>query len=411
MSGPQAPALREVAEPTESSVDRDINALRPAGQPDDAYWRKVRSHFDLKPGYTFLNHGTLGPTPRAVSTVYHDHIDALAQDPGSDYLALKDLIDNVRKRLAHFVNADLDEVTLTRSTTEGMNIFAHGLDWKEGDEVLIGTHEHFGGVQPYQTLQQRYGVRIVPVEVPTPTESNEQVIAAYEKAITPRSKLIVVSHVSYVTGLLSPIAELAELAHRHGLLISVDGAQSFGVLPVDLHASGVDHYAAAGQKWLLAGTGTGFSYIRRDVQPSVWPLFGFHDLNQVDESPFAGQRYERAGQKNIPSLIGIGTAVDVHSAIGPDAIFARIRDLAGRLRQGLKRIPGVTLWTPDTPDLTAGLTTFSFGDDPLDLFKTLRERHRIIIRPIVHAEVSAVRVSTHFFNTEEEVDRLVSVLS
>ena len=375
-------------------------------QYSEKKWRSIRLQFDLRSGWTFLNHGTQGPTPRAVTDVYHRIIDELAQDPAAN---LREGINSVRERLARFVNADTDEVALTRSTTEGMNIFAHGLDWKPGDEVVIGTHEHFGGVQPYQTLRERVGIKIVDVEIPAPPVTVEQIITAYKNALTSRTRLIVVSHVSYVTGLVAPIRELAELAHREGLLISVDGAQSFGVLPIDLRNSGVDHYAGSGQKWFLAGTGTGISYIRRELHKTVWPLSGYHDLKADQHGPYAGQRYERVGQKNVPSLFAIGAALDFQVTIGAENISQRVRELSARLRSGLRDIPAVRLWTADDPALTAGLTTFTTGDiAPAEFVKALQEKYQIVIRPIKHAEVNAVRASTHFFNEPEEVDRLVS---
>lgn len=380
----------------------------PPQAPDDAYWRSVRSQFDLKPGWAFLNHGTLGPTPRGVSEISHRIIDELARDPASN---LRDGITAVRARLAAFINAGSDEVALTRSTTEGMNIFAHGLDWQPGDEVVLGTHEHFGGVQPYQTLQERVGIRIVEVALPPPPVTAERILAAYEAALTPRTRVIVVSHVSYVTGLVVPIRELAALAHARGVLISVDGAQSFGVLPLDLRGSDVDHYAGSGQKWFLAGTGTGFSYIKRELHESVWPLAGYHNPAADQHGPYAGLRYERVGQKNVPSLFAIGAALDLHAAIGPQIIARRVGDLASRLRGGLQEIPGVRLWTGDNPALTAGLTTFGIDNlAPATIVSTLRDEFRIVIRPINHAEVNGVRASTHFFNEPEEVDQLVAAV-
>lgn len=386
----------------------DLARFAPPQAPGEDYWRHVRSAFDLKPGWTFFNHGTQGPTPLNVTAVYHAAIDELSHDPASNP---RDRIQSVRNRLARFVAVDPAEIALTRSTTEGMNIFAHGLDWKPGDEVIIGTHEHFGGVQPYQTLRDRFGIRIIEIDSPVWPATNDQIVAAYEAALTSATRLIVVSHVNYVTGLRAPIRELADLAHRNGVLISVDGAQSLGVLPLDLGNSNVDHYAGSGQKWFLAGTGTGFSYIKREVQDRVWPTSGYHDLNAAQDNPWAGQRYERVGQKNVPSLLAIGAAVDLHNTIGPETIAGRVADLATRLRSGLKSIPGVRLWTGDDPAFTAGLTTFSANCiASADLVQTLRSDFQIVIRPIQHAEVDAVRVSTHFFNSPEEVDRLVSVV-
>jgi selenocysteine lyase/cysteine desulfurase len=169
-----------------------------------------------------------------------------------------------------------------------------------------------------------------------------------------------VSHVTYVTGLVTPVKELADLAHRRGLLISVDGAHPLGLMDLDLHALGVDHYAAAGQKWLMCGTGTGVCYVKRDVQDRIWELMG------PPADPKRGARkYEEFGQRDVPSALGMGAAIDLQLAIGKKNIEARDRALSTRLRNGLKDIPGVKLWTSNDPMLSTGLTLFSVRDIPM----------------------------------------------
>jgi selenocysteine lyase/cysteine desulfurase len=381
----------------------------PAGEPDEAYWQKVRLQFNLNDGLTFLNNGTCGPTPREVVSTHERYDHELSANP-SDNFRFREL-DAVRKKLADFVNASPDEIALTHSTTEGINIFAHGLDWKPGDEALIGKFEHFGGFEPYQTLEKRFGAKIVWVDVPAVPESPEQIVRAYEAALTPRTRVILVSQVQYVTGLVAPIKELADLAHSRGALLSVDGAQSFGVLPLDVRASGLDHYAGAGQKWLLAGTGTGFSYFRQDLQDRIWPLYGHHDPESKPGGSRSARRYERGGQINIPAALGIVPALDLQLTIGKANIEARARQLGTRLRAGLSEIPGVKLWTSTNPRLSANISSFDVRDlPPGGVVKLLFEREHIQVRAARLGEVSAIRVSTHFYNTPDEVDHLLKAV-
>jgi isopenicillin-N epimerase len=374
------------------------------GTEGEAFWGEVRRHFSLDPTLTFLNNGTLGPVPGIVLGTREYYGRLLAADP-TDCFRTKELAD-VRAQLAAFINATPAETSITHSTTEGMNIFAHGIDWKPGDEVIIGDQEHFGAVEPYRTLAARGGIRLVNVNVPVPAASAAQVVEAYAKAFTPRTRALVVSHVSWLTGLVAPLRELADLAHAHDALISVDGAQSLGVLPVDVKATGIDHFAGSGQKWLLAGTGTGVNYVRREVQGKIWPLYGFDD-----PAAHGATRYERSGQLGIPAALGISAAIQFQAAIGPSRIEAHARELGRRVREGVARIPGARLLSADDRALVANIQVFTLPLLPSPgVVRLLEQQERIIVRGITLGEVKAVRVSTHLYNTPQEVDRLLALL-
>ena len=379
-----------------------LDAIKSTGQPDEAYWWKVRSQFNVVDGLTYMNNGTLGPMPRVVFDANERYMREIMEDPTNSGRAEE--IDKVREKVAQFVGATADEIALTRSTTEGMNVFAHGFNWKAGDEVLYCTHEHGGGTGPYKTLEKRVGIKIVTVEIPSPPQSVDQIVGLFEKAITPRTKVIMVSHVTYVTGLVTPVKELADLAHRRGLLISVDGAHPLGLMDLDLHALGVDHYAAAGQKWLMCGTGTGVCYVKRDVQDRIWELMG------PPADPKRGARkYEEFGQRDVPSALGMGAAIDLQLAIGKKNIEARDRALSTRLRNGLKDIPGVKLWTSNDPALSSGLTLFSVRDIPMaNVQKAIMSRDRVYIRTMGTGNLNGCRAATHIYNMPEEVDRLTN---
>ena len=220
-----------------------------------------------------------------------------------------------------------------------MNIFIRGLDWKAGDEVVYCTHEHGGGIQPLLQIEARYGVKLVKIEVPSPPESVDQIVKIYERAMTAKTRLLMVSHMTYVTGLITPIKALSDLAHAKGALISVDGAHPLGMLDLDLKATGIDHYAAAGQKWLLAGTGSGVCYVKRDVQDRIWPLMGYADqktTNDPKAASYGARKYELGGQRNVPGFMVMAEAMDFHEAIGKKNVEARVRQLSTKLRAGLK---------------------------------------------------------------------------
>lgn len=377
-------------------------SLKPTGPLDEAYWWKVRSQFNILDGMTFMNNGTEGPVPRVVLEANERFFREIAENPSNNYR--REEVDEVRALVAGFMGANADEIALTRSTTEGMNIFTHGLDLKAGDEVIYCNHEHGGGIGCITTLAKRIGIKPVIIEIPSPPQSVDQIVGLYEKAITPRTKFIMVSHMTYVTGLVTPVRELADLAHRRGLLISVDGAHPIGMMDLNMKAMNVDHYAAAGQKWLMCGTGTGVCYIKRDVQDRVWPLMG-----PPGEPKDGAKKYEAFGQRDVPSVLGMTAAVELQKAIGKGNIEARVRVLSTRFRTGLKGIPGVKLWTSENPAFAAGLTLFSVRDIPMaNVQQAILARDRIYIRTMTTGNLNACRAATHIYNMPDEVDRLIA---
>jgi selenocysteine lyase/cysteine desulfurase len=218
----------------------------------------------------------------------------------------------------------------------------------------------------------------------------------------------VVSHVSYATGLIAPLKELSDLAHQHGALICVDGAQSLGVLPIDVSATDIDHYAAAGQKWLLAGTGTGVNFVRKDLQGKLWPLFGYDD----PRSARPAVRYEHSGQIDIASAIGIGTAIQFQDAVGRQNIEDRARAINKHFQERAKSIPGVRLLSSSNPALAANIGVLTVPNLPaVQTARLLEEQNQISVKGFVHRDITALRVSTHFYNTPDQIDQLLSVLA
>jgi selenocysteine lyase/cysteine desulfurase len=386
-----------------------LEAIKPAGTLDEGYWWKVRSHFNIVDHMTFMNNGTEGPSPSIVVAETQRMVREIAEDPSNNYRTAE--VDLVREKVAAFVGASPDEIVLTRSTSEGMNIFANGLDWKAGDEVLMNNHEHGGGIGPYRTLEKRYGIKIVTLDVSplSPFQSIEQIVDLYAKAITPRTKVLMVSHIPYVTGTIMPVKELADLAHGRGILISVDGAHPLGMLELNLKALGVDHYAAAGQKWMLSGTGNGVCYIKREIQDRVWPIMGPPGEPEKDKPEKGARKYEGGmGQRNVPSVFGLSAAIDFMGAIGLKNVEMRDRALSDRLRQGLAQIPGVKVFTPSDPKLSAGLTLFGIKEVPMNnVQKAIFEHSRVWIRTMSTGNLNACRAATHIYNFPHEVDRLL----
>jgi selenocysteine lyase/cysteine desulfurase len=380
-----------------------MDRFKPSGTPDEAYWKTIRREYNIVDDMTYMNNGTLGPMPRPVLDANIRFLREIAEDPRNP---LGSMMEATREKMAAFVGASPDEIVLTRSTTEGIKIFAAGLDLNEGDEVLMTTHEHGGGAGPWRAREKRDRIKIVTVAVPAPPDSVDQILSLVEKGFTAKTKVLLVSYPIFVTGLLMPIKPLAELAHRKGALISVDAAHALGMLDLNLSATGVDHFSTAGQKWLMAGTGTGLAYFKRDVQDRIWA-----DLMSGNEDPKAGARkYERDGQRNIPSALGMGVAADFQSAIGKQNVQQRVHFLATRFKTGLKQIPNVNVHTSMNNELAGGLTTFSVTGVPkANMIKAAMDRAGIYIVQSGLNEGSC-RVSTHIYTSPSDVDRLLEVV-
>jgi selenocysteine lyase/cysteine desulfurase len=408
VGGLAAASIPQAVRAETTSPNLPLSDLKPQGAPDEAFWWRIRKQFNVEDGLTFMNNGTFGPPPRVVMDEHIKIQRELSENPRDNYRS-EQLREN-KTVLGEFFGADPEELAYMRSTTEGMNNFANGIDFREGDEVLMNTHEHPGGYGAYRSLEQHRGIKVNEIEIPIVPESVDQVVELYENAITPRTRVIVVSHITYITGLLTPVKELSEMAHRHGLLISVDGAHPPGMIALDFHDMGCDHYAAAGQKWLLAGTGTGLGYFKLETQDHIHPLMGAdgHEEDGVWVMHENAGRYEQCGQRHVSSALGMKTAVEFQNMIGKANVEARVQQLAKRLKEGLLEITGVRLQTPMDPAMSAGLTHFSVGDVPMDNVRQgIMDLGRIHIRTSSRGDVEGCRASTHFYNMPEEVDELL----
>lgn len=376
--------------------------------PDAAFWSKVGTEFMMADDVAYMNNGTLGPIPRSVFAALVDGYRALATDPATHNPEQHKLVDGVRAKVAAFLGANADEIALTRNTTEGMNFVANGIDLKAGDEVLLTFHEHPGGLEPWRLKAKRTGIVIRELPFPIPMQAPSDLLNIFSDAITPRTKVISVSHMTYQTGAVLPVKALASLARSKGIITVVDGAHPLGMIRLDLHDLGVDAYASSGHKWLTAPSGTGVLYLRREFQDRIWPTV---TTSGWDVPASGSRRFDRLSQQSWPLILAVGAAIDFQSSIGTQRIENRVRDLSGALRARLEEFDSIRVHTPVHPDLNAALTAFTFGAlANRDVVRTLWVRHRIRVRQI-EAGLNAVRVSTHYYNTEDHLQRLIEGLT
>jgi len=378
-----------------------------AAASDAEFWAKVRSEFLIDRHVAYMNNGTLGPTPRPVLYTLVERYQKIATDTGPENTLEGQLAEDVRKKAAAFIGADLDEVALTRNTTEGMNFVANGLDLKAGDEILMTFHEHPGGREPWKLKAKRHGVVVKEVKFPLPLNDPATVLNLFSDAITPRTKVISFSHTTYQTGTMMPAKQLTALARSKGILSLVDAAHPLGQMQLDMHDVGADFYSMSPHKWLDAPTGTGLLYMRRESQDRVWPTMG---STGWDDPKRGASRFDRLSQRAWPLVLSVGAAMDFQNTIGRERIEKRVRMLHARLREKVAAVPGVTILTSPHAELSCALLGFSLGTvNNQAIVDTLLARHATFVRTIAY-DLNAVRVSTHHYNTEEQVDRLVEGL-
>ena len=387
----------------------------PAWHTDDGYWAKVRQHFLLEKGLGYLNNGTVGPTPGPVYRNLQEYWRLMAVNPNENSMPLQGREVVIREKAAQLLGAYPDEIAILRNCTEGNNLVAHGTDLKAGDEVLIGYLEHDSNRQPWTLKAKRQGIVVKEVPIGTPPKSPEEILNAFEAAITPKTRGIATTHCDTVTGSYAPIKELARLAHSKGLFCFADGAQVIGMVPVNVHDLGVDTYATTCHKWLCAPVGTGLLYVRRDMQERIWP-------NIVTEAWWNfkdARKYEQISRRPWPVVAALDDAVEFYNAIGKARVEQRVRALASYLRSQAAEIPHVKLYTSNDPRLAGAMTSLGMDNvSPLRLREYLRQRFDIYTAeraagpkyPADPHGVEGVRISTHYYNTFQQVERVLEGL-
>lgn len=372
---------------------------------EEAYWNRVRREFCVSPGLVHLNTGTLGSTPRRVLDAVSALMYELEGDPaGNVFGPLGSRMESVRAKAAEFLGAELDEVALTENTTAGMNAVAQGVArWlREGDEILSTDHEHPGGSVCWEYLERQLGVKVVRIPMPAPVRDPDQVLQLVCERLTPRTRIVSLSHVETITGLRMPLAEIAAVTRPRQILLVCDGAQAPGMLKVDVKALGVDTYASSSHKWMLAPKGSGLLYVRREVQDRVQPMV----LSAGYQSYTAA-----SGTRNVPQILGHGLAMDFHHAIGRDRVEKRCCALAAELRGRLERIGALKLLSPTHDQLASGIVTFGLRTGKNQaIYERLLAEHNIVVKVVPKPEYNALRFSTHVYNCEDDLDRTAALL-
>lgn len=374
----------------------------------EPFWAAIKAQYLLTPGFAYFNTGGLGPAAGPVLDVYDRTARHLQEKSDTGHALFAD----ARAVLARFLGAEPSEISFVRNATEGNGLVAAGLGLKAGDEVIFDSHAHPGGSFPWLNQHKQHGIVVRTFE-PAVTDAAEN-LARIAALITPRTRVIQISHVTAPTGIVLPATAIAKLCRERGIWFHIDGAQSAGMYPFGLHALGCDSFATSGHKWIGGPHETGVLYIRREKVDQVAPvLVGAHSSDQADLSPdlkyVDGTVRHEYGTRNAAAVVALAAAAETQERIGRERIAARGRALAARVRAGFAALPDLEILTPANAELGASILTFRSPRIAYDkLFERLLADHRLRCRPVSEQGLNALRVSFHLCNSVEECDRLVA---
>jgi isopenicillin-N epimerase len=382
-------------------------AKAPAG-PDEKYWKDVRSRFLLPADLAFINAANLCPTSLPVVEALEKNTRFLDGNPSSASRAkLQEGKEEGRRLVAQALRVTPEEIIITRNTSEANNVVSSGLSLGASDEVIVFADNHPSNLNAWQTKAKRFGFSVVEVPVTNPHPGPAAYVDMFVKAMTPRTKVLAITHVTNTMGDMLPVAELCRIARERGILALVDGAQSFGVFDIDLSQMRPHFYSGSVHKWPCGPKEMGVLYISAEIQsrvaPSIVSLYG----GAVGIS----RTHEAFGQRDEAALATFQAALKFQEDIGRAAIEKRSRELATYLASGLQKIEGVTLWTnPDAQRSGAIIVAKPANLDTRRLATVLYEKDRIVCAAANYGTRTGIRLAPHFYNTMEEMDRAIAAV-
>jgi len=394
------------------AFDAKLQAAAASRLPEagnEGYWQMVKRQYPLEEGLLYLNAANVCPASRLVMDRHIEYLRDFHANPSfqnrDKYVTMRE---SLRGKLGRMLRVSPDEIAITRNTSEGSNIIVKGVDLKPGDEVLITDHNHPSNNDSWRVRARRDGfiVKSLPVTIPAP--SVEKLVADFERAITPRTRVIAITHVTSTTGIRYPAREIAALARKRNIFVHLDGAQTFGALDVNLSEIGCDSYSASAHKWLMGPLENGILWVRGERIPEIWPSIvtaGWADNLK------GARKFEVFGQRDDPRVVALEAAVDFINLIGMPAVEARMQALATRAKVQLKEIAAVELKTNLEPELSGGVVKFRLKNVPTKrAYDTLWEKHRLAIAMTPSGDADGLRFSPQIYNSMEEVDRAVAAV-
>jgi isopenicillin-N epimerase len=391
------------------AAGRAIDHLSPfEAALDEDYWTTIQQAFSVTRGIVNLNNGGVSPSPRIVTEAFVRY--TWQQEDATAYTMwqiLEPQSETIRTGLAEIFGCDAEEIAITRNASESLEILLMGLDLKSGDEILTSTQDYPRMLTTLKQRELREGLKLNLIKIPIAPANVDDVAAAFERAVTPNTKLILVSHQINLTGQILPVKKVCDMARARGIETIVDGAHSFAQFDFKREDLGCDYFGTSLHKWIYAPKGTGMLYVRKEKIPKVWALMASEDRNKNDI-----RKYEEIGTHSAAMRLAIGEAILFHNAIGGKRKEERLRYLSRHWMNNLKAIPRVGFNTSFDPRQSCAIANFKIdGIDPVALGGYLMSKHKIFTTPIVHDEFTGIRITPNVYTTLWELDRFCNVVT
>jgi isopenicillin-N epimerase len=369
----------------------------------------LRDLFMIDPDVVFLNHGSFGATPRVVFEEYQRWQAELERQP-VEFLSRRrdDLLDSARAKLATYLNADADDVVFVTNATSGLNVIARSFPLETGDEILTTDHEYGALDLTWDYLCGKAGAHCVRHHIPLPVTSHAEIVESFWSAVTPRTKIIFLSHYTSPTALIFPVKEICACAREAGILTVIDGAHAPGHIPVDLKKIGADIYSGNCHKWLCAPKGSGFLHVRPEHHEWVESLtvsWGWRG-----ESTFVS-RNQWQGTRDIAAFLSVPAAIEFQQSYNWDAVRARCHDLASETRRAVADLTSLEPICPDSPDWFAQMISCPIPvDDVVEAKARLYDEFKIEAPLVEWQDKKMIRVSYQGYNVHDDLEKLMEGL-
>ena len=368
---------------------------------DEDYWAEIRNSFTVDRNVINLNNGYVSPAPLVVQDAMRRYLDFSNMGPKHTMIdILEKQVEDVRRRVAKTAGCDPEEIAITRNASESLENAQYGIDLKPGDEVLTTNQDYPRMLTTFRQRERREGIVLKMISFPVPPPSMDDLYQRFERAVTPKTKLILLCHITNRTGQIFPVRKICDMAHAHNIPVIVDGAHAFNHFPYNLSDLGCDYYGVSLHKWTCAPIGTGFLYVRKSRIASTWSLMASSDRQQGDI-----RKFEEIGTHPAANHNAISAALIFNENIGIERKAARLRYLRDRWAHRLAQNPKVKILHSEDPAQSCGIGFLAFnGVDAEKMAETLWSKYNIITVRVGHEEYDGLRITPHIYSTVADID-------
>lgn len=374
---------------------------------DEDFWLNIRNSYKLKPDYINLENGYYCIQPQEILQAYMRHIQDVNLQ-GAYYMRTVqyDNKNRVAAKLAELAGCSKEELIITRNTTESLDMIISGLDWKAGDEAVMANQDYGAMLDMFVQISKRFGTVNKLVDVPMHPKSDEEIVKLYEKAITPKTKLLMICHMINITGHILPVRKICDMAHSKGVQVMVDGAHAFAHIEFKLSDLNCDYYGCSLHKWLSVPLGAGFLYVKKENISKVWPLFAESERKPDDIS-----RLNHTGTIPVHTDLAIENAIEFYNTIGANRKQERLRYLQLYWTKQVHDLPKIILNTPKDPTRCCAIANVGIkGMKPSEMADVLLKKYKIYTVAIDGKGVQGCRITPNVYTTTLELDTLVAAL-